>query len=472
MRVRFAAFASLAVFLLAATVAGDAPPWVDNFHDASLVLASSRVVIGGGTVVLSAAPLVRQGLQLGSSYELNTPRVVPSGSSYLLYYAECSGSCSIAVATSSDLQTWQEIGVVINPGFSGSTDSGGVSYEDVILVGSVFHMWYSGLGPGGFYAIHHATSPNGLNWTARGVVISSQTIGTSGHVAMPTVLWDGSQFTMWFTAYSGSSSTDIRWATSADGSAWLQRGRVLAAVQDGLDNAGPREPTVVRTSYGLTMWYACVAVWEGTLCRARSLDGGNWSREGAVLSPDPNIAGEDRGVATPGALQVSPGSFRIWYVGRGPLNQIYSALGSGELASSGSIESVPIILPQNATWGTLVIQKKEPQGASVKVSVLNFSSGQPLAGLANLTITAVSLAGVANDPLMPIALQATLGGDGQITPEIQSWSIVFGGVSQKPTPVPNLDFAPYIPLLFVAGGAGGGAAIGWAFIELTSRKRD
>lgn len=440
---------SLLVLALPATALSET--WTDEFDDVTLTSAREGVVLEGGTVRLAPPVPERQGLQLGASSELLSPSIVNFGSQYYMYYTQ---SGSIALATSADADSWTPWGVVIPPGFAGPTDSSGAAYEDVLVVGSTFHMWYSGLDSTGTYAIHHATSSEGTVWSSGGLVVSASSEGVSGHIYFPAVVQEGGTFMMWFT-HQTSVNSWIRKATSADGDSWVSEGIVLSPVNDGIDDAGPRMPDVVHDGSDYVMWYACVAVWEGQICRSRSTDGIHWTREGVVVAPDPNLVGENVGLAAPEAMLLAPGSYRVWYQGRGSSypNQIYSALVTGRYRTEGSVISVPIELPRNLTWLSASVSRTTPGGTSVKLTVVDATTGFAISGHTNVTEMTLSLLGIDSRTFPRISLQAWLSGAGPDTPSLESWSVTFG----TPPVGPSSLWQQY-PGLIVVAIIGAGAA--------------
>jgi len=124
-------------------------------------------------------------------------------------------------------------GLVLEPGIVNG-DAGVVSDPTVLKVGSIYHVWYNSFGSGDSLYISHATSPDGINWNRdpENPVLSPTEIwegkgtGTiAADVSHPSVLWDGSEYKMWYGSFD---STDfvrydgIGFATSADGSIWTK----------------------------------------------------------------------------------------------------------------------------------------------------------------------------------------------------------------------------------------------------------
>ncbi len=133
----------------------------------------------------------------------------------------------IGHATSADGITWIKDTLnnpVLDVGPNGAWDDVWISCPSVIFDGSEYHMWYSGYdGTNSAYIkIGHASSPDGIVWTKD----PSNPVLTPGNwdyprVDFPEVVFDGADFHMW---YSGGEYFDwqIGYATSPDGSTWTK----------------------------------------------------------------------------------------------------------------------------------------------------------------------------------------------------------------------------------------------------------
>ena len=451
------------MFAITLPVAGISEIWVDEFDNASLISYSAGVSVAEGKALLSPAEPLRQGEQIGGG--VISPSLLRVGSSYSMYYATCCPGNAIMLATSSDANNWTNQGVAISPGLSGSTDSGSVAYEDVLFVGSTFHMWYSGSDSSGTYAIHHAKSSDGKAWTPDGVVISAVSEGVSGSVYDPSVIWDGRQYSMWFSHYDGAH-TWIRMATSSDGLSWISHGIVLSPVSNGLEEGGPRMPSVLRAGSELLMWYTCVGISPAHICKAHSFNGLNWTRDGAVLGPDPRVPGEDAVVSEPDVLALSPNTYRIWYVARGSIYGIFSAILTTGYGLSGTILSVPITIPANFTWLWARVTKTVPVGTSLTLTVNDASTGLRIQPYGNLMEDSVDLGAINAHTVPRIALQAWFQSNGNDTPVLGNWSVAYG---TPPIRAPSV-WDQYLPLILVGGVGGGGVAVLLALMAVVRRR--
>jgi len=154
------------------------------------------------------------------------------GGTFHMWYDGYSGITEqIGHATSLDGSTWSKdpLNPVVENGSSGSFDQ----FEafpmagSVIFDGNIFKMWYGGVGIQGKYRIGYATSPDGSVWTKDIANNPVLTEGTSGMwddygVVPGTVMYNGSEYRIW---YSGCVD-DYRWrvghATSTDGITWTR----------------------------------------------------------------------------------------------------------------------------------------------------------------------------------------------------------------------------------------------------------
>jgi len=135
-----------------------------------------------------------------------------------------SSSYKIGYATSPDGTTWTKYAgnPVIGTGAPGEWDDMSVISQTVIKDGATFKMWYGGFNASNNFRIGYANSTDGITWIkyAANPVLD---LGAPGEwddfsVYLPTVLYDGITYEMW---YSGRNTTSsyfrIGYATSPDG---------------------------------------------------------------------------------------------------------------------------------------------------------------------------------------------------------------------------------------------------------------
>jgi len=108
-----------------------------------------------------------------------------------------------------------------------SWDIGSVGFGKVLFDGSEYKMWYTGgTSTSQNLQIGYATSVDGMNWSkdSSNPILTPGNTGTweAGAVGTPTVILDGSEYKMWYAASMTNPPTQIRigYATSTDGISW------------------------------------------------------------------------------------------------------------------------------------------------------------------------------------------------------------------------------------------------------------
>ena len=116
---------------------------------------------------------------------------------------------------------------VLMPGAPGTWDDVGFPSASVLLIGSTYHMWYTG-NDGSNMRIGHATSPDGINWT-KDPANPVLNLGAPGSwddywVYFPCVIYYGGLFHMWYDGNEGPPNyyENIGHATSLDGINWTK----------------------------------------------------------------------------------------------------------------------------------------------------------------------------------------------------------------------------------------------------------
>jgi len=159
-------------------------------------------------------------LNLGASdtwddYHVYEPTILLDGTTYKMWYTGEDGSDQprIGYATSSDGITWAKYnkpgtGYVLPLGDSGEWDDYHVYHPTVLYDGTQYKMWYSGY-DGSNVRIGYATSTNGIDWTKydNNPVLNLGASGTwdDDVVHSPTALYDGTDYKMWYSGNNGSN---------------------------------------------------------------------------------------------------------------------------------------------------------------------------------------------------------------------------------------------------------------------------
>ncbi|MFQ6127711.1 MAG: OmpL47-type beta-barrel domain-containing protein [Thermoplasmata archaeon] len=285
---------------------------------------------GGGDDAHMVSPRV---LYEGGIYKMWYSGATGLGQTYKIFYA-----------TSPDGSTWTKQGVVLDVGSPGQLDDQKTCYHYVLKEGNVYKMWYSGaddpISFGGKYRIFYATSTNGTTWTKHGLVLD---VGASGStderlVRSPVVVNESGSYKMWYSGMDNSNTDRIHYATSPDGVNWTKKGVVLDVGSPGdYDETGTGWPFVRNNSCGYVMWYVGRQSGVFRILGAVSSDGVVWEKTGLVLDVGP---GPQEDLRVDDAFILFNGSVpeRMWYAATGTNYQIFSASPTlTELATSASV---------------------------------------------------------------------------------------------------------------------------------------
>ena len=118
---------------------------------------------------------------------------------------------SIGYATSPDGITWTLDSLnnpVLTPGSAGQWDDGNLEFPHVLVIDSVYHMWYTGMRPseGGTWQTGWATSDDGINWNKDNDPVlepGSSDQWDGRHIVSGTFIIEGdSLLHMWYTGTS------------------------------------------------------------------------------------------------------------------------------------------------------------------------------------------------------------------------------------------------------------------------------
>jgi predicted GH43/DUF377 family glycosyl hydrolase len=240
---------------------------------------------------------------------------------YKMWYE---GDVSFGYATSDDGITWikSPSNPVMEPGTPDSWDGGNLDNASVVIVGEMYHMFYSAVDATNDNRIGHATSPDGINWTKNpsNPVIDIGVLGSwdQFEAMHPFVLYNNGQFHMYYNGHDGLTQRII-YATSPGGTVWT-RYTALPMLEKGApgswddDELGPL--SVIITGDMFHMWYTG---WNTSddirIGYATSPDGLTWTKHGSnpVLAPGDPGAWDDMMIAVPFVTNVD--SLVMYYGG-------------------------------------------------------------------------------------------------------------------------------------------------------------
>ena len=211
---------------------------------------------------------------------------------------------------------------VLELGADGSWDDVHTSHPSVLFDGSTYHLWYVG-DNGSLRGIGYARSNNGVVWEKYpGNPLLTDGMGDvwdGEFVSQPSVLYDGTQYRMWYAGYDGTNMR-IGYATSDDGIAWNKNAAnpVLDLGEGGAwDAMGLSSPTVMYDGTQYRMWYAG---YDGSSLRigyATSADGVVWNKDASNPVLDLGASGlwDAVGVSGPTTVMLESDNLRMWYTG-------------------------------------------------------------------------------------------------------------------------------------------------------------
>ncbi len=286
--------------------------------------SSGQVPQAGGTILLSPAGPTTIGDW--DSRGIYAPAVITDSGMLKMWYTgfDLKNTARIGYAESIDGIQWTRSAAnpVLDLGAPGAWDDIEIGQPSVIKNGSLYQMWYFGASKNGVKQIGYATSSNGLSWTkyASNPVL---TVGNPGdwdetEVGGPRVVFDGTNYHLWYHGYRGSCCDSIGYATSPDGANWTKH--------PGNPVFGPGEPgqwdetfidftSVLSNTGQFHMWY-CVGGQSGGIGYVTSTDGITWTRflTGPVLTSGAPGEWDENFIFAPAVIHEG-GLYRMWYTG-------------------------------------------------------------------------------------------------------------------------------------------------------------
>lgn len=207
---------------------------------------------------------------------------------------------------------WEKVGMILDKGNPGEPDSVTAGGGFVMYDEDMWKMWFSALDHVNI-RIMYATSPDGLTWTKKGVVVD---LGAPGeyddeYAAVPSVLRnDEGTYEMWYTGQSSISwGWKILYATSNDGVNWQKHGLVYAR-----PGAGIGHPCVLVDESGFyRMWYSEYDNVHWRIRHATSSDGIDWTDEGIAIDVGAPGDPDSKFVYEPGVLVEPDGTYVMYY---------------------------------------------------------------------------------------------------------------------------------------------------------------
>ncbi|MCK4758120.1 MAG: PKD domain-containing protein, partial [Thermoplasmata archaeon] len=226
-------------------------------------------------------------------------------------------------ATSPDGISWTRQGLALD--YGNAYEQNGVLNPYVMIDDlGVYHMWYTGIGYNSGYRayIHKAVSYDcGMSWQKMGLDLNYGSAADPDGAASSHVLYDGSQWRMWYQGIEWGSPNEGRvcHAHKAQLSdAWIKDGVVLN--NDGpYDYPGVSNPRVIPNDNGYDMYYTGYDPYTGPsrILHAHSPDGLTWTKTGIILEGSLPLESNKVGL---GQITFEGDTMKAWYCGHDGAN--------------------------------------------------------------------------------------------------------------------------------------------------------
>ncbi len=356
---------------------------------------------------------------------------------YKMWYTGYNGgSGRIGYAISLDGKNWirQNSGnPVLALGGPGSWDDSSQTNPWVLKVGNTYNLYYAG-NDGAIATIGLATSFDGINWVKNGnnPILTAGGGFDSVHVYGCAVIKEANIYKMWYTGNDGSgmNGDNVGYATSANGIAWNRQNNGNQVINRGaggkFDSNSIAVPWVGRVGTRYIMYYTGYDGSASAIGAAESFDGIAWTKfnnGNPVLNHGGGAAWDSSRMLEHSIVMIN-NRYYLWYAG-GTTNldtQIGLATATNYM-TSGFVRSKKISLDPGMSWDGLVLKKAEPAGTSIKITVQNGATGQPVAGFTDRSESDINISNLNVLGVSSFYLNATLSGPGTATPSLYYWGV-------------------------------------------------
>jgi predicted GH43/DUF377 family glycosyl hydrolase len=230
-----------------------------------------------------------------------------------MWYAGHDGSTSrILHAVQRPGRPWQRLGIAVDPGLTGPSDSYGVESPSVVATGDGYLMAYAG-SDGVDTRLHLASSTDGAVWKPLGPFLPPEP-DDAATATDPCLLTTASEWWLFYSGYDGSrpGRASILAAVSGSATSWDRVGVVLEP-DDG--ERAVSEPSVVTSRRRFLMFFVSDDDRPSTIQMATSHDGVTWNRRGIVL-PGSGEEVDTLCERSPCAVRLHDHTLRLWFAGR------------------------------------------------------------------------------------------------------------------------------------------------------------
>ncbi len=364
--------------------------------------------------------------------------IIYNGTGFMMWYHGKSGSnWQIGLATSADGITWKKYSgnPILSKNLSLSWESDNIARPRVIFNGKGYIMWYNGRNSTSLdLEVGLATSSDGITWNKHPnnpvIKTGSSSDWDDHYVTMDDVEYDGVMYKAWYTGLSQITPPTlapyrIGYATSYDGENWNKySSNPILQGPMGWYN-GLHSMKVFNEQGQYYGWYHRNPGISGStdIHHATSIDGISWvkSSKNPVLQIGSTGTWDDDSVIAPRII-LKDKQFYMYYTGSdGSTVQI--GLAKSKFNTNGILTSEQITIPTNSLYGKLIINKTEPTGTYINISILDGDTEQTIMNFKDITKTSVDLASISPLQHPSIKLKATFESNGYSTPILYDWSI-------------------------------------------------
>jgi predicted GH43/DUF377 family glycosyl hydrolase len=239
-------------------------------------------------------------------------------------------------ATSANGTAWTKVpvsgpdgGALFGLGNPAAFDNGGQRDPSPLHESSTYYVYFTGLDSSGTGSIGYASTPedgatkmpNNGSWSARSQLLAGDGSGfDASAVAHPSVIKDGANYVMYYTAVDSGGTAKIGRATATSATGPFTRGvsPVLDLGAAGeFDATSVKDPVVIAVASGdYRMLYTGVETLEGKLIErvgyATSVDGVTWTKRGVVLGPSLTAYAADETGVEPTGVLVDGSTLHVW----------------------------------------------------------------------------------------------------------------------------------------------------------------
>jgi len=354
------------------------------------------------------------------------------GTNYLYYVGGTAPTEKIGYASATDLKTYTKY--ASNPVLSASVgkfDSMGVRDPDVQFIDGYSKMYYAGRGAS--TGINFAVTSDMNAWTKYdpGPGFTPSAAGwDKGMVRDPSVIRVNNTYYMLYAANNtGFDLWRIGLAKSYDNGFFWTRPASNEVLDVGagnkFDDMALRSPSVIFDKDRYLMFYVGKDVSTGTgkIGLATSTDGATWTRMNsgnAIVSPG---VGWDSAHIVSVVAAVVNGNYELYYAADNGTGNLRIGHATSGRYTSATVVSKEIDLPPNGLWNGVFINKSEPSGTHINVSVLDATTGLALPGFADLTAGQINISTINFNTYPKLSLKAKFDGNGKATPVLFDWSV-------------------------------------------------